>query len=51
MEFTSVIDMKKKIDDIIESNNFGEDIQILSDFIEAPAMFLIIQIVYHTHIF
>ena len=32
--------MKKKIDDIIESNNFGEDIQILSDFIEAPAMFL-----------
>lgn len=40
MEFTSIIDMKKKIDDIIESNNFGEDIQILSDFIEAPAMFL-----------
>ena len=32
--------MKKSIDDIIESNNFGEDIQILSDFIEAPAMFL-----------
>ena len=32
--------MNKKIDDIIESNNFGEDIQILSDFIEAPAMFL-----------
>ena len=40
IEFTSIIDMKKKIDDIIESNNFGEDIQILSDFIEAPAMFL-----------
>ena len=39
-EFTSVVDMKKKIEDIIESNNFGEDIQILSDFIEAPAMFL-----------
>jgi hypothetical protein len=40
IEFDSVIDMKKSIDDIIESNNFGEDIQILSDFIEAPAMFL-----------
>jgi hypothetical protein len=40
MEFTNVVDMKKKIDDIIESNNFGEDLQILSDFIEAPAMFL-----------
>jgi hypothetical protein len=32
--------MKKKIEDIIESSNFGEDLQILSDFIEAPAMFL-----------
>lgn len=40
MEFTNIVDMKKKIDDIIESNNFGEDLQILSDFIEAPAMFL-----------
>lgn len=40
IEFSSVIDMKKQIEDIIESNNFGEDIQILSDFIEAPAMFL-----------
>lgn len=40
IEFTNIIDMKKKIDDIIESNNFGEDIQILSDFTESPAMFL-----------
>ncbi len=40
MEFDSVIDLKKKIEDIIESNNFGEDIQILSDFTESPAMFL-----------
>lgn len=40
IEFTSVVDMKKKIEDIIESKNFGEDLQILSDFIEAPAMFL-----------
>jgi ribosomal protein S8 len=35
-----VVDMKKKIEDIIESKSFGEDLQILSDFIEAPAMFL-----------
>lgn len=40
MEFSNVIDLKTKIEDIIESNNFGEDLQILSDFIEAPAMFL-----------
>lgn len=40
IEFTSIIDMKNKIDDIVESNNFGEDIQILSDFTESPAMFL-----------
>lgn len=40
MEFSTVIDLKKKIEDIVESKNFGEDLQILSDFIEAPAMFL-----------
>jgi hypothetical protein len=40
MEFDNIIDMKKKIDDIIESNDFGSDIQILSDFTESPAMFL-----------
>jgi len=40
LEFNSILDMKKQIEDIIESNNFGEDIIILSDFIEAPAMFL-----------
>jgi hypothetical protein len=39
-DFDSVIDMKKKIEDVIESNNFGQDLQILSDFIEAPAMFI-----------
>jgi hypothetical protein len=39
-EFSNVVDMKKKIEDIIESKNFGEDLQILSDFIEAPSMFL-----------
>lgn len=40
IEFNNVVDLKKKIEDIIESKNFGEDLQILSDFIEAPAMFL-----------
>jgi hypothetical protein len=40
VEFENVVDLKKRIEDIIESNNFGKDIQILSDFIEAPAMFL-----------
>lgn len=40
VEFTNIIDLKEKIEDIIKSNDFGLDIQILSDFIEAPAMFL-----------
>ena len=40
VDFNNVIDLKKKIEDIIESADFGEDIKILSDFIEAPAMFL-----------
>ncbi len=40
MEFDNIVDLKKKVEDIIESKNFGGDIQILSDFIEAPAMFL-----------
>jgi len=38
--FNNTLDLKKKIEDIIESSNFGQDIKILSDFIEAPAMFL-----------
>ena len=40
IDFTSLIDVKKNIEDIIDTNKFGEDIIILSDFIEAPAMFL-----------
>jgi hypothetical protein len=40
IEFENIVDLKTKIEDIIESNNFGEDLQILSDFIEAPSMFL-----------
>jgi hypothetical protein len=38
--FKNVIELKNKIEDIIQSNDFGQDLQILSDFIEAPAMFL-----------
>lgn len=38
--FNSIYDLEKKIKDIIESNDFGQDMKILSDFIEAPAMFL-----------
>lgn len=40
VEFNNLVDLKEKINDIIESNDFGDDLQILSDFIEAPAMFL-----------
>ena len=40
IEFDNIIDLQEKIEDITQSNDFGEDIQILSDFIEAPAMFL-----------
>lgn len=40
MDFKNVIDLKERVLDIIESKDFGEDLQILSDFIEAPAMFL-----------
>jgi hypothetical protein len=40
MEFSNVVDLKTKVEDIIDSNNFGTDLTILSDFIEAPAMFL-----------
>jgi len=40
VEFESVHDLKKKVEDVIQSNDFGEDLLILSDFIEAPAMFL-----------
>ena len=40
IDFQNTIDMEEKILEIVESSNFGEDIKILSDFIEAPAMFL-----------
>ena len=40
MEFKNPLDLKEKIEDIIKSGNFGQDILTLSDFIQAPAMFL-----------
>jgi hypothetical protein len=40
VDFKNEIELKTKIDDVISSNDFGQDIQILSDFIEAPGMFL-----------
>ena len=40
VSFRNILDLKKKVEDIVESNDFGTDIQILSDFIEAPSMFL-----------
>ncbi len=40
IEFSNIVDMRRKIEQIVESRNFGEDIQILSDFIESPATFL-----------
>lgn len=40
VNFDNILDFKKKLEDIIYSNDFGKDIQVLSDFIEAPAMFL-----------
>lgn len=40
IEFSGYLDLKTKISDIIESDNFGEDIKMLSDFIESPAIFL-----------
>jgi hypothetical protein len=40
IDFDNLVDLKTKIEDVIESNNFGMDLQILSDFIEAPSMFL-----------
>ena len=40
IHFDNIIDLEEKVEDIIESNNFGDSILIISDFIEAPAMFL-----------
>ena len=40
IDFENTLDLKTKVRDIMESNDFGKDLQILSDFIEAPGMFL-----------
>ena len=38
--FTDILDLKKTLSKIIDSNNFGKDIQNLSEFIDRPATFL-----------
>lgn len=40
VDFNDEKTLKESIDDIISSTDFGKDIKILSDFIEAPSMFL-----------
>lgn len=40
VDFKNIVDLKNKLEHIIESNDFGNDIKNLSDFIEAPATFL-----------
>jgi hypothetical protein len=40
VDFNDENSLKESIDDIISSTDFGKDIKILSDFIEAPSMFL-----------
>ena len=40
IKFDSSLDIKKKIQEIIESNNFGENIRILSDFMSSPSTFI-----------
>ena len=37
VNFSNVNDLKNKLQKIIESNNFGKDIQILSEFEDTPA--------------
>jgi len=40
IKFTGSSDLKDKILEILRTNNFGEDMNILSDFINASSMFL-----------
>jgi len=40
INFKDLSQLENKIKDIFESADFGEDLTILSDFLEAPAMFL-----------
>jgi hypothetical protein len=40
VEFNNIIDLRNKINKIIENSDFGRDITSLSDFVQAPAMFL-----------
>ena len=40
VEFTDVEDMSNKITEVFKSNNFGENLKILSKFIKSPATLL-----------
>lgn len=40
VDFTTGVDMKNKIKDIFESNDFGSDLIILSDFAVSPSLFI-----------
>ena len=40
INFKDLSQLENKIKDIFESNDFGEDLIILSDLLEAPAMFI-----------
>jgi hypothetical protein len=40
VEFSDVIDLKRKIKDIINSNKFGKDIQLLSELIDTPGVLI-----------
>lgn len=40
VDFDNIIDLREKIENIIETSDFGNDLTTLSDFIQAPATFL-----------
>lgn len=40
IEFSNITDIEDKIINILKSNNFGEDIRIISDLMGSPIMFL-----------
>ncbi len=40
VEFENLIDLKRKIKDIINSNKFGKDIQLLSELIDTPGVLI-----------
>lgn len=40
INYSDTEDLNKKITNILDMNKFGDDIKLLSDFIEAPSMFI-----------